>query len=188
MAEITDIRTRMDMTGTNMPYLKYTYLHRRAFAYVVERLVKDPEDLDEMRRRAAVHDMDKMVYYTLMPKAEASKKHRSAAPHHMENGGRKIYYDFLEAVIDFECAALTKPDKPLNAYDTVLKYGPENYPQHMDALMEIMEKLGIAYSYEVRPDASFNRYMERHTADKKAVLTEICAYYLEGTGICLVEQ
>ena len=35
---------------------------------------------------------------------------------------KKDEVEWTEAVVDWECARFTKPDKPLNAYDTYLKY------------------------------------------------------------------
>lgn len=167
------------MIEENMQYLQYTYQHRKAFAYMVEKLVKDPIDLAEMRNREKNHDMDKMVMYTVMDKKEASRLHRATSFHHLTNGHKKTYYDLLEAVIDFECAALTKADKPLNAYDTVCEYGPKEYPLYMDSLMQIMDGLDIRKSYVVTPDDNFERFMAPFLpADRRAVLSDISAYFL----------
>lgn len=42
-------------------------------------------------------------------------------------------------VIDWECARYTKPDKPLNAYDTLYKY----YPELEDKILPILKELKI---------------------------------------------
>jgi len=45
-------------------------------------------------------------------------------------------------VLDWESARYTKPDKPLNAYDTLINY----YPGMTDVILPILEKMGIAES------------------------------------------
>ena len=45
-------------------------------------------------------------------------------------------------IIDWECARYTKPDKPLNAYDTLINY----YPGMTDVILPILERMGIAES------------------------------------------
>lgn len=42
--------------------------------------------------------------------------------HHYRNGDIK---NKIEAAFDWECARFTKPDKPLDAYDTWKKYYPD---------------------------------------------------------------
>lgn len=42
-------------------------------------------------------------------------------------------------VIDWECARFTKPDKPLNARQTLDKY----YPHLKDKVLPVIEELGI---------------------------------------------
>lgn len=42
-------------------------------------------------------------------------------------------------VIDWECARLTKPDKPLNARQTLYKF----YPELKDKILPILNKLNL---------------------------------------------
>lgn len=42
--------------------------------------------------------------------------------HHVKNNFKKSEEDLLDTVIDWECARMTKPDKPLNAYETLMKF------------------------------------------------------------------
>ena len=42
-------------------------------------------------------------------------------------------------VLDWESARYTKPDKPLNAYDTLYKY----YPEMEDNILPILKEIGI---------------------------------------------
>ena len=163
------------MLQQNMGYLEYTYLHRKAFAYVVEELIKDPADKEEMLKRARFHDLDKSLLYTLIPKSEASRIHRNTSSHHMGNDGEKTRYDYMEAILDYECAALTKPDKPRNAYDTV----KELRPNHEKELTEIMESLRINYSYKRTPDDKFKAYIEKNMPTEERILSEIFQYIRE---------
>lgn len=43
----------------------------------------------------------------------------------------------LETIIDWECARFTKPDKPLNARDTLFKY----YPEYVDYVLPVLNQL-----------------------------------------------
>lgn len=42
-------------------------------------------------------------------------------------------------VIDWECARYTKPDKPLNARETLAKF----YPELTDKVLPVIEELGL---------------------------------------------
>lgn len=159
----------------NMGYLHYTFAHRQAFKFVVEKLLKNTIYYDEMMKREKYHDLDKALLYTLIDKKSASKYHRNTSNHHMENDNPKDIMDYVEAVIDYECAGYTKEDKPLNAYDTVLKY----QPNHSDKLMEIMHQLGIDKSYANTPtDAEWVAYAKEIPTDEK-IMYEIYNYIYE---------
>ena len=101
----------------NLNWCIYTYRHRRAFEYCVNKLIHDPDLKEEMLKRAKIHDMDKMVMYLFLEQKEAQKIHMMHQPHHLENSLPRTYEDLVETIIDYECAPYTKPDKPLNAYD-----------------------------------------------------------------------
>ena len=145
----------------NLKWCKYTYLHRRAFEYCVDKLIRDPALREEMMRRAKVHDMDKMVMYLSMDQKEAQEKHTMTQPHHLENKLPKTHDDLVEAVIDYECAPYTKPDKPLNAFDFVnlLVDWKALTPEQGKALIAIMEELGIAYSGTIEEDTEGQQYI-----------------------------
>lgn len=144
----------------NKKYLEYTFMHRKAFLFVVNKLIKNPVDKDIMLIRAKWHDLDKAFLYTLIDKKTASAYHRRTAPHHMEplNETPKDKYDIMEAVFDFECAGYTKEDKPLNAYDTIRKY---SYT-HTNEMMKVIRELGIAESYRNTPhDPEWLTFLEQ---------------------------
>ena len=68
------------------------------------------------------HDLVKMCNVALFGDDIATKLHRKFSPHHLQNGDIE---NKEEAAIDWESARFTKPDKPLNAYETWKKYYPE---------------------------------------------------------------
>lgn len=80
------------------------------------------------------HDFVKMINVFIFGDKIATKLHRKFSNHHAHmryirityDEGLKIYTRFIknkeEAAIDWESARFTKPDKPLDAYDTWRKY------------------------------------------------------------------
>lgn len=83
------------------------------------------------------HDTDKLVLYALLGVRNGGKMHRKYSRHHIQN--LKNFYDYEDCVIDYECARLTKPDKPLNAYNTIMKY----YPERMQDMSDTLTRLGV---------------------------------------------
>ena len=136
-----DYRTR------NFGYSVYTCLHRIAFKYIISymKIILSEKDYLELINNAVIyHDIDKLMMYQIMDKESASDYHRKDARHHMECEKRKNYYDKLESVIDWECAALTKPDKPLNAMRTLDTYYSDS--KLYNELLSIIDSLGIQKS------------------------------------------
>ena len=71
-----------------------------------------------------IHDLDKFVMCVIgLPDEVISKIHRMVSWHHPNN--RIGWFRMSEAIFDWESARFTKPDKPLNARETCLKYYPE---------------------------------------------------------------
>lgn len=86
------------------------------------------------------HDFWKMVNTLIFGDKIATSLHRKFSNHHVYTPKIKIYYDEgidqytkvfdrpreiknkIEAAIDWESARFTKPEKPLDAYDTWKKY------------------------------------------------------------------
>lgn len=97
---------------TRWDYIKYTHKHRK----MVQKIAKD------LGYSFPFHDLDKYFLYLFLGKDWGSKLHRKWSGHHYRNGDIK---NKIEAAIDWESARFTKPDKPLNAYDTWKKYYPE---------------------------------------------------------------
>lgn len=69
--------------------------------------------------RFLLHDLDKVFLYCFIFKEKASAWHKDHSKHHVRNN---TVYDPLQAVLDWECARFTKPDKPLTARETWKKY------------------------------------------------------------------
>lgn len=84
------------------------------------------------------HDMEKPFLRLFLGHKMATKLHRKLSRHHVEFIFPK-YYDYVGMIIDWECAKLTKPEKQLNARQTMNKY----YPQLCDNLNPILNKLGL---------------------------------------------
>lgn len=84
------------------------------------------------------HDMDKLIMMLLfIPDRWISKMHRMFSWHHPKNviGWLRL----SEAVFDWESARFTKPDKPLNARETCIKY----YPSLKDKVFSFCDKHNI---------------------------------------------
>lgn len=115
-----------DEVRTRMALVKYTMAHRRA--------------LNELAAKFGysfpLHDLDKVFLYPLLGKRLTHNLHRRLSGHHFHNGDIR---NKTEAALDWECARMTKPDKPLDAYDTWRKYytGVDMAPT--------LEKLGLMH-------------------------------------------
>lgn len=119
----------------NLEHIKYTYKHRKIVIKLAEKYFKDNEELLE---KVKYHDLDKLFLYLFYDKKQVSKIHRDLTSHH-ENDLEKTDLDYIEMVLDWESARYTKPDKPLNAYDTLIKY----YPNMSNEILPILKEMGI---------------------------------------------
>ena len=119
----------------NIGAIKYTKEHRKAFRKI------EKEILGHNTWRSIVHDLDKVILYNIWPHKKVKNFHRTTARHHSENNIKKTRNDYIEMIIDWECARYTKPDKPLNAYDTLYKW----YPELEKEILPILEELNIAH-------------------------------------------
>ena len=119
----------------NLGAIKYTKEHRKAFRKIEKEL------LGYNTWRSIVHDIDKVILYNIWPHKKVKNFHRKMARHHVENDIRKNRNDYKEMIIDWECARYTKPDKPLNAYDTLYKW----YPELEKEILPILEEFNIAH-------------------------------------------
>lgn len=119
----------------NIGAIRYTEEHRKAFRKI------EKEVLGHNTWRSIVHDLDKVILYNIWPHKKVKKFHRSTARHHVENKIKKTRNDYIEMIIDWECARYTKPDKPLNAYDTLYNH----YPDLEEQILPILKEFNLDY-------------------------------------------
>lgn len=125
-------------------HLLYSYKHHVCFkkveAYLRGRVIHK------------YHDVDKIIMYALFPWLGVeciNNIHTLCQNHHpyyIDLNGNKAYkskyeVSWFEAVVDWECARFTKPDKPLNAYDTYLKY--YYTPEYSGVIINVLVSLGL---------------------------------------------
>ena len=165
----------------NFDYCEYTYRHRRAIEYLIDKIFDDGPLKEAMKRRAIAHDVDKLVMYQMMDKEEASRWHTQTARHHMTNGAPKTMYDKLEAILDYESAAYTKPDKPLNAFDTInmLFNKGKMTAEIKDDLIELCRAFGLASSYTVLDDKDGIEALAKYSVVTEEMIREDIARYFE---------
>lgn len=158
--------------SNNLNLLKYTYLHRRE----VYRLGNELRVKESLLDSLWMHDIDKLIVYLFRDKQETQNIHRLLNRHHNRNETDKEV--LVEMLLDWESARFTKPDKPLNAYDTMKKY----YPDMETKMLPIMEELGLNHSTDMSESITMEEFMERaNRIDITAIhkeLAGILRYYL----------
>ena len=115
--------------------IQYSKIHRIAFRDLEKRL------LGKNTIRSFFHDVDKIILYHFLPTEFVHTCHQWWSRHHERRA--KTREDFLQMVIDWESARFTKPDKPLNAYDTLYKF----YPHLEDKILPILKELNLAQKH-----------------------------------------
>lgn len=88
------------------------------------------------------HDLDKLFMYIFFPYLGTKiiqKIHTKFANHHLRK--YKKHMNFDEAILDWESARFTKPDKPLDAWDTYQKY----FSNFSNELLPIFEKFNLKH-------------------------------------------
>lgn len=109
----------------------YSLKHRKAFRIVEKQL------LGHNTFRSLFHDLDKVVLYNFFDYKTVHDFHRKHTKHHELKA--RTYNDFVQMVIDWECARFTKPDKPLNARQTLYKF----YPKLEQKVLPILKKFHL---------------------------------------------
>ena len=114
--------------------ISYTIRHKKAFLEVEKKL------RGKNTWRGYLHDIDKpFLYLSLWIKFENIQKiHRKHNKHHVRNNLTKTKEDLIDTIIDWECARITKPDKPLNAYETLLKFYPDKKDEFLPLIRELL--------------------------------------------------
>lgn len=115
----------------NIDRIQYTLKHRRAFRRIEKEL------LGRNTIRSLFHDLDKVFLYMFFEYKAVHKWHREHTRHHSIKARTKK--DFQQMVIDWECARYTKPDKPLNARETLYAY----YPELEEKVLPILKEFNL---------------------------------------------
>lgn len=115
----------------NKGRIKYSKEHRKAFRIIEKQL------LGYNTVRSLFHDLDKIILYNFFEYKTVHDFHTNHMKHHSKKA--KSQTDFIQMVIDWECARFTKPDKPLNARETLYKF----YPELEDNVIPILETFGL---------------------------------------------
>ena len=115
----------------NKERVKYSLNHRKAFRKVEKQL------LGRNTFRSLFHDLDKVILYNFFEYKSVHDFHRKHTRHHSVKA--KTHADFIQMVLDWECARFTKPDKPLNARETLYKF----YPTLESKILPILEELNL---------------------------------------------
>ena len=113
--------------------VNYTWRHKKAFLKVEKEL------FGKNTLRGYLHDVDKLFLYLFLSKETTSNIHRRIARHHVDE--MSSLEDYKQAMVDWECARYTKPDKPLNAYDTLYKF----YPHLEKEILPILKEFNLDY-------------------------------------------
>ena len=128
----------------NFDKLVYTYKHRKILNFLAKKYYND----EELIKKLDKHDMDKMYLLLFYDKKNINSFHRAMSTHH-DNELEKTKLDYVEMILDWESARYTKDDKPLNAYDTLVKY----YPNLEGEILPLLQKMGLDKStFEKEPD------------------------------------
>lgn len=150
----------------NLCYIDYTLKHKLAIKLLYHELETDILDalyskesillkkeyfIREMIKQLDRHDVDKLVMYMFLTKKTASEIHRKTKSHHLVSSSKSLF-THIEMILDWECAYLTKDDKPLNAYDTLLKLKSIDSISNYDfkEISNYLNKAKLGYSYNVR--------------------------------------
>lgn len=121
-------------------HMEYTLRHKIAI------MALSYEFFGYVSKRIMFHDMEKLALYSMVGTKEGHNLHVQYSIHHHGNfdcfaeRDTTSYHDnLMEAILDYECARYTKPDKPLNAYKTILNYFPDDYKD----LKEYLVRFGL---------------------------------------------
>ena len=120
----------------NFDKIAYTMKHRYALKLVTEKFLGK-----EMLEQVKYHDMDKVLMMLYMNKNLASRFHRIYSDHHDEGNQILNENNLYEMLMDWECARYTKPDKPLNANDTLYLF----HKNLIDIMPPLLKKLKLDY-------------------------------------------
>ena len=122
----------------NKDYIIYTLKHKKAFLKIEKQLLK------RNTLSGYLHDLDKVFLYLFLDKKTVQKIHRKHSKHHELKASKEKHY--IQMIIDWECARYTKPDKPLNAYDTLYKF----YPHLESKILPLLNRFNLCNEKDVK--------------------------------------
>ena len=155
----------------NVDKLLYTYKHRKILIFLAQKYDKNNKELME---RLKYHDLDKMFLLLFYEKKSIEPVHRSLATHH-DNELEKNELDYIEMVLDWESARYTKPDKPLNAFDTLYKF----YPNLVEQIMPILKRYKIDKSTLDKDEDVVEYVKTLEKCNEKDIKKELIEYIKE---------
>lgn len=118
----------------NLDKILYTYKHRKIVYYLGKKYSNNKALLKQLED----HDLDKMFMLLFYDKDIVKEVHRKTSRHH-DNDLEKSKLDYMEMVLDWESARYSKPDKPLNAYDTLNMF----YSHLENEILPILKEFNI---------------------------------------------
>lgn len=151
----------------NFEQLLYTYKHRKVVELLAKKFHCNKEFLELLKK----HDLDKMYLLLFYDKKNIEPVHRELATHH-DNSIEKNSYDYIEMVLDWESARYTKPDKPLNAYDTLYRF----YPHLENNILPILKKFKIDKSNLPMDDKIFDFCKNLDNITEEDIKKELISY------------
>lgn len=95
----------------HIPYTIRHYKAMRRIQYVVLGCIPYPW-----------HDLDKVLMYIFLPflgTKRIKSIHKKYSKHHITMDKNPDECEYIEAILDWECARFTKPDKPENAMSII---------------------------------------------------------------------
>ncbi len=129
--------------------------------------------------RGLFHDWEKPWLYLCpwLNENTIQKKHRNNSPHHVEAAKFSTVPHLVEMYIDWECAALTKPDKPLNAFETLVHF----YPEYAEYMLPVCLAFNVK---SIRPDIYLHSYHQlatvvEHNEEVFATVLEVLEHITE---------
>lgn len=85
-----------------------------------------------------LHDSDKLFLYAVpwLDEKQIQKFHRTHQTHHVDCP-QSTAEQLIQTYIDWDCAVLTKPDKPLNAFATLIHFYRDKLPLMLPVCLAI---------------------------------------------------
>lgn len=132
------------------PDAAYTLVHKLAY------LEREHYLMGRYSWSGVMHDWEKVfLYFTpWMTEAKVTNYHRNHSPHHVECPKRCLVEHMIQSYIDWDCAPLTKPDKPLTAYATLLYWYPDEIEYMLPVCLVMNPKENLRQLLDIHKNKS----------------------------------